>query len=319
MEKVGFIGSPRAGQVARQVLSMGSCELLAWQPDEVDGEADQSGDLPAVTPVELDELAEVPLIVLSTGIAQCRGLARRLGDVITGRHVVVHTIRAVEAGTHKTASQILFEETPTRRIGFVTGPLRLNDLRQERPASAVCSSHFPEVHDLVEDAMMSGRVRIYHSRDLIGAELSSIYARVIALICGIGEGMGFGASLQATLFARGLAEMARFVVHQDGYERTSFGLSGTGNLQADIYDEGSIDFQMGQHLAAHPTDASHNLEPTFGDDARELMDALAAFGEISEESELELHLLDAVLAIVDAQIPPMEMVKGLMQLPALYE
>ncbi len=316
MDKVGFIGCRQAGIVARQVLKMGNAELKIWQPDgdeEVDAE-ELPGEL-----VELEALAEIPLIVFSTGVDRCRKVARRLGDIITGRHIVVHTVRGVEPGTLNTASRILHQETATRRIGFVTGPMKLEDLQAERPASAVCASHFPEVHDLVEEAMMSPRFRVYHSRDLIGAELSAVYSRLIALMSGLADGLEFGDSLQAMLFARGLAEMARFVVARDGYERTAFGLSGAGNLHADTLGGGSIDFQMGHHLARAADETPRDLVDAFGQRAQEVLDILTAFAEVNEQTSLELHFLEAAHAILHAQIPPAEVVKSLMTLPALYE
>lgn len=318
MENVGFIGSPEAGEATRHILSMGQCQLCAWD----EGKTEDDGDVPSGESVELEAFADIPLIVISTGIERCRTLARKLGDIITGRHVVVHTIRGVEAGTLNTASKILHQETPTHRIGFVTGPMGIEDIRAERPAAAVCASHFPEVHDLVEEAMMSPRFRVYHSRDLLGAELSAVYTRLIAMMSGLADGLEFGASLQATLFARGLAEMARFVVFRDGYERTSFGLAGAGNLHADTGMQGSIDFRMGHHLAEQPADAGidpDELIDAFGPAAQELLDLLAAFGDVLEEEDLELHLLEASHAIIHAQVPPSQVVRSLMALPALYE
>ena len=166
---------------------------------------------------------------------------------------------------------------------------------------------------------MSPRFRVYHSRDLLGAELSAVYSRLIALMSGLAQGMKFGESLQATLFARGLAEMSRFVVARDGYERTSFGLSGAGNLHVDTRGEGSVDFQMGLHLAKNADKSAEDLAESFGQPARELLDLLAAFSEVNDELTMELHLLEAAHAVLHAQVPPVEVVKGLMSLPALYE
>lgn len=312
MERVGFIGSPKAGSVARQILNMGQCQMALWGPDgggeEFDGEV-----------VELEALADVPLIVVSIGVGRCREVARKIGDVITGRHILVHTIRGLESGTLNTPSQMFHEETPTRRVGFVTGPMRLDDLEAERPASAVCASHFPEVHDLVEEAMMSSRFRVYHSRDLYGAELSAVYGRLVAVMSGLADGLELGDSLQATLFARGLAEMTRFVTSQGGDEKTPYGLAGAGNLYVDTLRRGDVDFNMGRFLADASSQHLDGLFDKFGDPAREVADILAACSEAGRQTSTPLYLLEAVESLLVDDVDVDDVVDRLMTLPPFEE
>lgn len=313
MKKVGFIGCPDLSSVARQALTMAECDLAVWYPENTARPKDNA------QAVELTALSATPLIVFSAPLNQCRPLARRLGDVITGRHIVVHTVRGLEPETLKTVSDILQEETPTQRLGFVTGPMRAEDLSAGRPGSGVCASLFPEVHDLIEEAMVSPAFRLYRSKDLVGAEISAAYGRVVSLMSGLVDGLNLGASLQATLFARGLAEMSRFVIFRGGYERTTFGLSGCGNLFADTHTDGNVDFQIGRFLAEGPDDVATSLVTEFGTPAEEILAMMNSFREVGSSAELELPLLDGVLALINQGLPPQKVVQALMSLPTLYE
>lgn len=315
MTLVGFVASPQAESVTHRILAGGDCELAVWHPDGDDAFDD---DVDAEF-VELDELGEAPLIVVSAGIRQCRDLARRLGDVITGRNAIVHDIRAVEGGRPVTPSQIFNEETPTRRIGFVTGPMRLDDVRDGRAAAAVCASRFPEVHDLVEEAMKSPRFRVYHNRDLVGAELSSVFARIVSVMTGVVDALELGASLQATLFARGLAEMRRIVTAQNGDASTCYGLAGTGNLHADTLDAGDVDVQIGHFLVEESTGDEATLQDAFGTPATELIDALDAFDVVAESASIRVHLLDGLRRLVENPVDPDRIVDALMALPSFEE
>ena len=314
MKYVGFVGDPQEESVIRQILNMGPCDVCLWSPPAVDGEdRPRDDDRPTV---DLDRLAEASMIVVNTGIERCRAIARQLGDVLTGRHVIVHTIRGIEAGTLTTASKIFADETPTQRIGFLSGPMRLDDIRQERPAAAVCASRFPDVHDLVEESMMSPRFRVYHSRDIYGAELSAIYARLLALVSGLAHSLQLGASLQATVFTRGLAEMARFVGAFEANQKTAYGLSGAGNLYVDTLERDDIDVQMGIALA--DGDAETFIE-RFGPPAQELVDIVEAFSQAAEDRGVEAHLLEAVESLLTTATDPDEAIEYLMALPALDE
>ena len=67
---------------------------------------------------------------------------------------------------------------------------------------------------------------------MVGCELGGAVKNVIALACGIAEGLGFGDNTRASLITRGLAETARLGLAL-GAELTTFaGLAGLGDLVA---------------------------------------------------------------------------------------
>jgi glycerol-3-phosphate dehydrogenase (NAD(P)+) len=67
---------------------------------------------------------------------------------------------------------------------------------------------------------------------VVGCELGGAVKNVIALACGIAEGLGFGDNTRASLITRGLAETARLGMAL-GAELTTFaGLAGLGDLVA---------------------------------------------------------------------------------------
>ncbi len=313
MSQVGFIGSVHTQGVARRLLKLAGGETRVWYSDGEPPEEDRD------VAVDLTALSECHLIVFNVPLPQVREVARKLGDVISGRHVVVHTVRGVEPSTLKPVSVILQEETPTQRIGFVSGPTRRADLDGGRPCSAVCASLFPEVHEMVEAALVSSRFRLYRSRDLVGAEFAAAYGRIVGLMSGMAKGLKMGASLHGTLFVRGVAEMARFVVAHGGEERTAFGLSGAGNLFVDTFQEGEVDFQMGIALAEEEGLDRAGLEERYGAPAEELFSMMRAFGKFGASRGLDLHLLVGVQAMVAGGLTVEQAVEALMALPVLYE
>src|SRR5690606_38671778 len=58
--------------------------------------------------------------------------------------------------------------------------------------------------------------RIYWSDDLVGAEAGGAVKNVLAIACGVCEGMELGRSALAALIARGFAEMTRLGVALGG-------------------------------------------------------------------------------------------------------
>ncbi len=325
MTTVGFVGNGTNFEVLSHLLQKAGTEVLHWQPEHSSAsDAIPAGKLPGqIQSVELAQMAKVPLIFYSVPMHLARETGRQLGDVISGRQIIVHTSRSLEPATLKSVSEILREETPTQRFGFLNGPADLMDIQADKPAALVCASLFPEVHDLVEDSVTSENLRMYRSNDLTGAEISAAYSRIIAMLAGICHGLEMGDSLQATLFARGLAEISRYVTFRGGYERTAFGLTGVGNLYADTHRTGSKDFQIGEFLAIREqnkqsTDANAVREQfgVYGQDLLSLVDSLHS---ATQHAELSLYLLRATHSGALGKISPKKAVQDLVGLPVQFE
>lgn len=291
MQQVGLVGTGLRSDIIAHLLDRAGHDVLLWRPYE-EGALDRFPD--AVETVGVDKLGNPSLIFICLPIHRIRETARDLGDVLTGRHALVHTTRTVEYATLTPISEILEEETPTRRFGFATGPMRREDVHAGRGASCVCASPFPEVADMVEDALSSETFRVYRNGDLPGAEAAATYARVIALAYGMADTIGLGTSVLSTLFARGLAEMSEFVTYQGGDEPTTFGLAGSGNLHADTTGDGNTDFRIGRRYVEQGAPA---LE-AFRDDLTVVEDELFGFLKSlisrAKSAKLDLHILKAL-------------------------
>jgi glycerol-3-phosphate dehydrogenase (NAD(P)+) len=72
--------------------------------------------------------------------------------------------------------------------------------------------------------------RVYRSGDVTGVETAGALKNVIAIACGIAEGLGFGDNSRAALITRGLAEVTRLGVALGGRRETFQGLAGLGDL-----------------------------------------------------------------------------------------
>jgi glycerol-3-phosphate dehydrogenase (NAD(P)+) len=73
-------------------------------------------------------------------------------------------------------------------------------------------------------------VRAWHTEDIVGAELGGALKNVIAIACGVADGMGFGLNTRAAVITRGLHEITRLAVARGGNPLTLAGLAGVGDL-----------------------------------------------------------------------------------------
>lgn len=294
-------------------------DLLIGPDREVGAVAlDEEDTLPdGVDAVALDDVALAPLVFMAVPIRRLREVAREIGDSLTARHAVVHAVHNLEAGSLAPASEILRQEMPTRRFGFLTGPIRSDEIERGLPSAGVCATRFGEVGDLTEESLVSPAFRLYRSEDLRGAEFTAAYARVIAMASGVAHAMSLGRCVQATLFARGLAEVSRFVKDRGCDERTVFGIAGSANLHLDTTPPGSPDFQVGIAAVEAGEFDRDEMERRFGSGATDQLALVETLWEGAKVFGLQSHILQSCHQMVAGELEPQDAVRHLMTLPTL--
>ena len=114
----------------------------------------------------------------------------------------------------------------------MSGPNLAREIAQEQPAATVVACTDPARAGLLQRASTTPYLRPYTNTDVVGCELGGAVKNVIALACGMAEGMGFGDNTRASLITRGLAETARLGVALGADPMTFAGLAGLGDLVA---------------------------------------------------------------------------------------
>ena len=116
------------------------------------------------------------------------------------------------------------------------------------------------------DAFHSGTFRAYHTEDTVGVCLGGSLKNVMAIACGVSDGIGLGANARAALITRGLAEITRVAVASGAHPLTMMGLAGCGDLVLTCTGDLSRNRRVGLGIGA----------------GRSLAEILAELGEVAE-------------------------------------
>ena len=91
-------------------------------------------------------------------------------------------------------------------------------------------------------------IRVYLTDDAIGVQLCGAVKNVLAIACGISDGLNYGANAKAALITRGLAEMTRLGLCLGARQETFMGLAGVGDLVLTCTDDQSRNRRFGLQL-----------------------------------------------------------------------
>ena len=161
---------------------------------------------------------------------------------------VISLSKGLEQSSGLRMSQLIAEILPGHPAGVLGGPNLAQEILAGKAAASVLAMEDPAILRQLQQVFSSGVYRVYTNTDVIGCELAGVLKNVIAIACGIADGMGAGDNTRAAMITRGLAEMSRLGVALGGEAATFSGLAGLGDLVTTCSSRLSRNRHVGEQL-----------------------------------------------------------------------
>jgi len=195
-------------------------------------------------------LKDKDLIVLAVPSQYLRSVLKKIKRLGYPRQAIfVSVTKGIEIGSGKTMAQLIREELGRVRFAALSGPTIAHEVAVGVPTVAVAASSDSATAQRVQDIFMSERFRVYTNRDTIGVELGGSLKNIIAIACGISDGLGFGTNTKAAILSRGLAEISRLGIAMGAHAHTFSGISGLGDLVTTCFSPYSRNRFVGVEIA----------------------------------------------------------------------
>lgn len=174
---------------------------------------------------------DAELIVLAVPSQYLRKVLKQLKHLDISSAKFLSVIKGIEMRTLMRISQIIRQELGKNiKLAVLSGPTIAWEVAKGIPTTAVISSTEKRLAQSLQHIFITERFRIYTNPDMIGVELGGSLKNIIAIACGICDGLGFGANTKAALLTRGLVEMSRLGAAMGARKETFSGLTGLGDL-----------------------------------------------------------------------------------------
>jgi glycerol-3-phosphate dehydrogenase (NAD(P)+) len=245
-----------------------------------------------------ETLSGAELVVAVTPSQTMRGLMERALPLMDPEVPICCASKGIEEGSLMTMEEVLRDVLPRSfhaQLSFLAGPSFAKEVAGNLPTAVVIASRFGELADEVASAFHGGNFRVYHTDDIVGAELGGALKNIIAIACGVADGMGVGLNARAALMTRGLAEITRLAVARGANPLTLAGLAGMGDLTLTCTGNLSRNRRVGLGLGQ----------------GRTLSDILADLGQVaegvtttrsakalSEQSGIEMPITDQIYGLL---------------------
>ncbi|OGX11774.1 MAG: glycerol-3-phosphate dehydrogenase [Omnitrophica WOR_2 bacterium GWB2_45_9] len=194
-------------------------------------------------------LKAADLIVLAIPSQFIRQVLKRVKELDVSFIPFLSVVKGIETETQMRVSEIIYQELGKNlRLAVLSGPTIALEVAKEVPTTAVVSSSDEKLAKSLQRVFMTRRFRVYTNPDVVGVELGGSLKNVIAIACGISDGLGFGANTKAALLARGLAEISRMGIAAGAKKETFSGITGLGDLVTTCISRHSRNRSVGEQI-----------------------------------------------------------------------
>jgi glycerol-3-phosphate dehydrogenase (NAD(P)+) len=221
---------------------------------------------------------------------------------------IVSLTKGLEQGSLLRMTQIVKEVLPGHPAAALTGPNIAREIMAGNAAASVIATEDLDVAAALQRTMQRGLLRIYTNHDVVGCELGGVLKNVVAIACGIAQGLDVGDNTRAAVMTRGLAELTRLGVALGGVPATFAGLTGMGDLVATCISPYSRNRQVGERLGRGETLAEVLGSMTM---VAEGVKAAVTVHELAQRLGIEMPVCEEIYRVVTGEAAAADAYRGL--------
>ena len=179
-----------------------------------------------------EAVKDTDLIIFVISSKAVRGFCQKIKPLLGGRVIpVISASKGLEDKTFETLCEIIEEELPQLKdMAFAfSGPSFALEVAQNLPTKIKLAGHNPAVLAELKKALSKAPMILETSQDRRGAEYGGAIKNVIAIGCGILDGIGDGANTKAALLTAAMEEMNAIMLSQGCTTQSVYSISGLGD------------------------------------------------------------------------------------------
>ena len=327
MSRISIIGAGAWGTALAQVYATAGHDVTLWAREQALADTIQrtkenvtylpgvqiAGSIRATSDLERALKEDILLNVVPA--QHMRSILEQMKPFLRPDQPLVLCSKGIEIQSRKLLSDIVREEC-SNPIAVLTGPSFASDLATGKPTAATLACTNKQLASRLQADLSSKTLRLYTSDDIVGAQIGGAIKNVIAIGCGIIEGLGLGESARAALVTRGLVEIARLTVALGGKRETLMGQCGVGDLMLTCASKQSRNFSFGLLMGQ-------------GQSAEEILSARKSVTEgvhtakaavqLAKDFDVDMPIVEQVHACIEGRISIRDAITEIMERPSKSE
>ena len=323
MEKIGIIGSGTWGTALANLLANAGHDVTLCSKFEKDYISLSTTHIHRNLPDTVlnenihftfhieDAVKDKNIVVFAAPSIYIRETAEAVKLLIKPNQIIVNVAKGIEDRTFFTMSEVINDVLGEEYIVVaLSGPTHAEEVVKSLPTCITATSKNRDARKYVQQVFSYGQFRVYTNSDPKGVEIAAASKNIIALACGVSDGLGYGDNAKAALITRGLFEITNLGKAMGCDVLTFSGLAGVGDIVVTAISNHSRNHNAGYFLGQ-----GYSLEETLEKVGMvvEGINSLKSTKALADSLGIEMPIVNAVYDIVINKKPPLEVVNNLFE------
>ena len=304
--KIGVLGAGAWGTALAQMLASNGREVLLWAREEalveeINAARTNSLYLPSARLAPsiraTSDLAAIAALDIALVVTPAQHMGSVLGAMPDHPRDLVLCSKGIEASSGRLMNHVARDVAPGSAIAVLSGPTFAHEVADGLPTAVTLACGGGEDQwERLAPAIARPAFRPYYSDDVAGAEIGGAVKNVLAIACGVVDGLDLGQNARAALIARGYAEMLRFGEALGARAETLAGLCGLGDLVLTCSSTSSRNFSLGKALGEGRSAAELMADRRTVAEGAHTAPVLA---RMARDMDIAMPIVDAVERLLD--------------------
>ena len=259
--KISILGLGAYAIALAKVFNKNENKVVMWSKfsDEVDSvllKRENNAVLPGVKipkdikiTKELQEcVKDAKIIVLAVPVNALRDVAKELSNYLEKDQVLCLVSKGIESLSNKLVHEVVYEETNSEQICFLTGPSFAEEIVEDSETGFVVASKSQFANMSVKVCLENGKIAVNAIYDIVGAEVCAATKNVFAILMGMLDTLKKSDSCKAAILTCMINDLRKIVEVLGGKSHTVFSYAGIGDLVLTCISPKSRNYTLGRHL-----------------------------------------------------------------------
>ncbi len=264
-----------------------------------------------------ESLHRADVVVLASPSQFMASIVEKIKPLVnTSKTIFVNVSKGLDTETQETIGDSVKRILGTIRYATLSGPCIAGEVARNIPTAVTVASEDRTTALTIQNIFSTPTFRVYTSSDVKGVELGGALKNIIAIACGVSDGLQYGVNTKSALLTRGLAEIVRLGTALGAIKETFYGLSGLGDLTTTCMSPRSRNRWFGEEIGKG-RNAADILKET--EMVVEGVATAKAAADLARKLNIEVPVISGVLAVVAHNKKPGDLVTEIMGRPLKSE
>ena len=240
-----------------------------------------------------EAIKDSKLIVIAVSIKYINSIIKELAPYYHNQHICIAT-KGIDNNTMHLPYMLINNILKTNKISVIGGGTFASDMLNDNIMGLTVASKNKETLKIVKKVLESDTLKINLSTDLLGVEIFGATKNIIAIGCGIIEGLNYSESTKSMFITKCFNEIINIIYKLGGNKSTSLTYAGIGDLFLTCTSTKSRNYTYGLLIGKQDKEINNYID----NNTIEGRYTLDVFYKLLKSKKIKSDLIDIIYEIV---------------------